>query len=208
MKKLKRKQKKFISIALISISSLIIGYCSISEILPSTKDLVKSYHSDNISNIVTGFDNFADLKNEVYNVFQNFQQATVVRIKDGDTYVLKIQGEEKTVRLIGVDTPESVAPENYYKENTEEGKKISDIVKEKIKINDTVYVEYDESLTDKYGRTLAYVYFADGTMVQKWLLTNGYAKVMTVEPNTKYAELFEKYQSEAQQFEEGLWKEE
>lgn len=129
----------------------------------------------------------------------------VVRVKDGDTYVLKIDGEETTVRLIGVDTPESVAPSDYSKENTSEGKTVSEIVKQKLQPGDTIYIEYDVSKTDKYGRTLAYLYFEDGSMVQEWLLQNGYAQVMTVQPNCKYAERFAELEHTAAENNVGLW---
>lgn len=132
-------------------------------------------------------------------------KSEVVRIKDGDTYVLKIDGEETTVRLIGVDTPESVAPSDCSKENTNEGKTISEIVKQKIQQGDTIYIEYDVSKTDKYGRTLAYLYFENGLMVQEWLLQNGYAQVMSVQPNCKYSERFAEVQHTAVENRVGLW---
>lgn len=122
--------------------------------------------------------------------FSALTKSEVVRVKDGDTYVLMLNGEETTVRLIGVDTAESVAPDEYAKENTSEGVVISEIVKKKIRPGDALYVEYDVELIDKYGRTLAYLYFEDGVMVQEWLLQNGYAQVMTVQPNCRYAERF------------------
>lgn len=132
-------------------------------------------------------------------------EATFIRAKDGDTYVVTLNGEDKTVRLIGVDTPESVAPATYSKENTEEGKEVSDIVKEKFTKGETVYLEFDVSETDKYGRLLAYVYFKDGTMVQDWLLSNGYARMMTVPPNVKYADHFHEIENEAARNKVGLW---
>ena len=130
---------------------------------------------------------------------------TVVRVKDGDTYVLDIGGKEKTVRLIGVDTPESVAPSDYYKDNTEEGKEISEIVKEKIQEGDTLLIEYDVQRTDDYGRTLAYLFFSDDEMVQEWLLTNGYANTMTIQPNSKYADYFSYLAHNAEENKIGLW---
>jgi len=133
------------------------------------------------------------------------KEGEVIRIKDGDTYVLLLNGKETTVRLIGVDTPESVAPEESGKTNTEEGKQISEIVKETIKEGDIMTVSYDKELTDKYGRTLAYVYFSDGTMVQEWLLLNGYAKTMEIEPNTMYAEHFKELEETAKNNNVGLW---
>ena len=134
--------------------------------------------------------------------------AVITKVTDGDTYHVELDGEEIKVRLIGVDTPESVAPESYRKENTAEGSKVSELVKEKISIGDTVYLEYDTSEADRYGRRLAYVYFADGTMVQDWLLSNGYATVYTLEPDTKYAEHFEELESQAKEQEVGIWNEE
>ena len=131
--------------------------------------------------------------------------ATFVRAKDGDTYVVNYNGEDKTVRIIGVDTPESVAPSTYSKENTEEGKEVSDIVKEKFTKGETVYLEFDVSETDRYGRMLAYVYFKDGKMVQDWLLENGYARTMTVPPNVKYADHFAEVQHVAAENKVGLW---
>lgn len=126
--------------------------------------------------------------------YSDLKKGEMVRVKDGDTYVMIIDGKETTVRLIGVDTPESVAPSDYSKENTSEGKTISEIVKQKLQPGDVLYVEYDAAQLDKYGRTLAYLYFEDGVMVQEWLLQNGYAQVMTVQPNSKYAERFAEIQ--------------
>ena len=132
-------------------------------------------------------------------------EGTIVRVKDGDTYVINAKGEDYTVRLIGVDTPESVAPATYSKENTEEGKEVSDIVKDKLKAGDKVYIEFDVSPEDKYNRLLCYVYFEDGTMIQEWLLKNGYAKTMTIQPNSKYADRFAEIQHEAAENKVGLW---
>lgn len=129
--------------------------------------------------------------------YSDLKKGEMVRVKDGDTYVMMIDGEETTVRLIGVDTPESVAPSEYSKENTSEGKTISEIVKKKLQPGDVLYVEYDVAQLDKYGRTLVYLYFEDGLMVQEWLLQNGYAQVMTVQPNSKYAERFAEIQHKA-----------
>lgn len=137
--------------------------------------------------------------------YSDLKKGEMVRVKDGDTYVMIIDGKETTVRLIGVDTPESVAPSDYSKENTSEGKTISEIVKQKLQPGDVLYVEYDAAQLDKYGRTLAYLYFEDGVMVQEWLLQNGYAQVMTVQPNSKYAERFAEIQHKAAVDKNGLW---
>ena len=136
-----------------------------------------------------------------------YYEATFVRAKDGDTYVIKAENsdEDITVRLIGVDTPESVAPSSYSKENTEEGKEVSDIVKSKLHEGDTVFLEFDASTEDKYGRMLAYVYLEDGTMMQDWLLENGYARTATYPPNVKYADHFSEIQHKAVENNAGFW---
>lgn len=133
--------------------------------------------------------------------------ATFIRAKDGDTYVIQLDGskDETTVRLIGVDTPESVAPDDYYKDNTAEGQDVSAIVKSKLHKGDKLTIEYDVQTEDKYGRTLAYVYTADGKMIQDWLLENGYAQTMTIQPNSKYAEHFAEVQHTAAENKVGLW---
>lgn len=130
-----------------------------------------------------------------------------IRAKDGDTYVIKLDssGQEITVRLIGVDTPESVAPDDYYKDNTAEGKDVSAIVKSKLHEGDRLTIEYDVQTEDKYGRTLAYLYTEDGKMIQDWLLENGYAQTMTIQPNSKYAEHFAEVQHTAAKNKVGLW---
>ena len=137
------------------------------------------------------------------------ERATVISIVDGDTLYVQTentQGPQK-VRLIGVDTPESVAPKSYLdktgKENSEEGVSASDFVKTQISEGDTVFLEYDTSREDKYGRTLAYVWLEvpnntqDITevatkMLNGILLEKGYAEVMTVAPNVAYADIFAK----------------
>jgi len=62
-----------------------------------------------------------------------------------------------------------------------------------------VRLEYDVGKTDRYKRTLAYVYLEDGTFINAKLIKEGYATVMTIPPNVKYAELFVKLEQEARE---------
>lgn len=129
----------------------------------------------------------------------------VVRVVDGDTVIADINGEETRIRLIGIDTPESVAPEVSGKENTEEGTEVSDYVKSLLD-GKKVFLEYDVSRTDQYGRTLAYVYLEDSTtMLQELLLSEGMAMVETYQPNVKYADYFYKLQKKARKEGQGFW---
>lgn len=185
------------------------------SIITEAKDLVPDF-GDNLSSF------FSDLESQYNSEIGDAESSssstsanastvsynttgTVIRVVDGDTYILDIDGEETRVRLIGVDTPESVAPSSYHKENTEEGAEISEIVKDYIKEGDKLGVEYDVGRTDTYGRTLAYLYFESGTMVQEWLLSNGYAQVMTIQPNSKYSEKFVQIEQEAMTNGIGIW---
>ena len=137
--------------------------------------------------------------------------------KDGDTIVVtKGSGESVTVRLIGINTPESVAPEEYTqktgKENNDYGKMASDYAKGLFKDTDILYLEYDAEKTDPYGRTLAYIYFSDtgnfSDMANAKMLTDGYASVMCIEPNTRYAKDFQALFDTAREERAGLWHDE
>ena len=129
----------------------------------------------------------------------------VKRVVDGDTIVIDINGVDTTVRFIGIDTPESVNPDES--KNTEEGKIASNFTKELL-TNKKVYLEYDVQINDKYGRTLAYVYMEDGTMVNEYVIAEGYAYILTITPNVKYSDRFVKAFEEAQANNKGLWNKE
>lgn len=127
----------------------------------------------------------------------------VVRVVDGDTIIVSVDGIETRVRLIGVDTPESVHADE--EKNTAEGIEASEWTT--LLLTDAkVYLEYDIDTEDDYGRTLAYVYLDDGvTMVNRLLLENGLARVMTIQPNSKYANEFYALQVAAREASKGFW---
>lgn len=113
-------------------------------------------------------------------------KADVVRTVDGDTIVVNIDGQEETVRLIGIDTPESVHP--TASKNTEAGVAAS-LFTAFFLSNRTVELELDVQERDQYGRLLAYVYTTEGMFNEK-LLRTGYASVATYPPNVKYVDRF------------------
>lgn len=132
------------------------------------------------------------------------EEVEVTRVIDGDTFECVINGKTQKVRLIGVDTPESVHPDKN--KNIAEGKKASDYTKEKLQ-GKKVGLEYDVQKNDKYGRILAYVW-NESKMYNLELLEKGYAKVMTIPPNIKYSELFLEKQKIAQETNQGFWNKE
>lgn len=118
----------------------------------------------------------------------NSETVTVTRVVDGDTLVISNQGQEERVRLIGVDTPESVNP------NVSDqcfGQEASDYLKSLLPSGTLITLELDQDPTDRYDRKLAYVYRAsDSLFINADLLSQGYALPLTITPNIKYKDRF------------------
>ena len=112
----------------------------------------------------------------------------VIRVIDGDTIVVNIDHTHTTIRLIGIDTPESVNPDESL--NCEAGEAASEFTRTLLN-EQTVYLEYDQERYDPYDRTLAYVYLEDGRMVNEILIQEGYADAMIIKPNIRHRDLFE-----------------
>ena len=121
----------------------------------------------------------------------------VTKVIDGDTIV--INNKEK-IRLIGVDTPESVHPSK----SVEYFGKEASIFTKRMCEGKVVKLEYDWQRHDKYGRTLAYVYLEDGAFVNAEIIKQGYGFAYTKFP-FKYMDEFRGYQQKAREDEKGLW---
>lgn len=123
----------------------------------------------------------------------------VDRVVDGDTLIVYIDGVRTRVRLIGINTPESVAPEE--ERNTEEGVIASDYVKTLMEDADyEVWLEYDNERYDQYDRTLAYVYIdyeGEVVMLERILLEEGYAETVRYGTNDRYYDEFCELEAEA-----------
>lgn len=124
-----------------------------------------------------------------------YEMAQLIRVVDGDTIVVDRGYGEETVRLIGIDTPESVHPDES--RNTEAGNVASDHTKELLADVDTVYLMKDVSDTDKYDRLLRYVWLdnpdtadAETAMLNAILVKTGWAEPKDFPPDTAYSELF------------------
>lgn len=134
----------------------------------------------------------------------NHDYYMVTRIVDGDTFWID-DGTEKgrKVRLIGVDAPETrrTSRKQVGLFGVESKRYLTTQLLDK-----EVRLEFDVDRTDRYGRTLAYVYLRDGTFVNAELLRHGFGVVMTVPPNVKYSGDFLELQIEARENKKGLWK--
>lgn len=121
----------------------------------------------------------------------------VMRVIDGDTLVLERIG---TVRLIGVNTPETVDPRRPVQRY---GKEASDFTRRLVD-GKRVRVEYDWQRKDKYNRTLAYLYLLDGTFVNAEIVRQGYGVAYTRFP-FKHLQAFRRHEREAREHDRGLW---
>lgn len=130
-----------------------------------------------------------------YTTFESgaLTEVTLKYVVDGDTLYVELNGDNAYIRLIGINTPESVHPD--VSKNTEDGIDASTHTKELLIDTEHVYLEFDKCEYDTYGRVLAYVWLSADTsnsdnMLNVRLLKDGMAEIMTIKPNTKYAALF------------------
>lgn len=142
-----------------------------------------------------------------------YEDILVKRVIDGDTFILD-NGER--VRLIGIDTPETRVNNRIYgqaQRSKRDIQTIMDFGKRAYEFTrslvDTkrVRLEFDVERFDKYGRLLCYVYLKDGTFVNAEIIKQGYAYLLSIPPNVRYADLFRKFFEEARENNRGLWKE-
>ena len=127
--------------------------------------------------------------------------ATVTRAVDGDTVEVSLGGATEDVRYIGIDTPESVAPDqpvecfgeraSHFNAGLVEGREVR--------------LVFDDERRDQYGRLLAYVYLGD-EFVNAELVRRGFARTLTIPPNTRHANRFARLAEAAGAAGRGLWR--
>ena len=130
----------------------------------------------------------------------------VQRVVDGDTLML---GTGERVRLIGVNTPETVHP----KKAVEAFGKEASAFTRRIAEGKLFRLEFDPFSSrvsdgkDRYSRTLAYVFLQDGTHLNAEIIRQGYGFAVSSSPPLKYQEEFRRLEREAREMGRGLWKE-
>jgi micrococcal nuclease len=139
--------------------------------------------------------------------FSRLVGAEVVDHVDGDTIRVRIPnppdglGVVETIRLIGVDTPETVHPRRDVEFF---GKEASEYTKSRL-LGKTVYLAFDWDLRDRYGRLLAYVYDEDKICHNAEIIRQGYGHAYT-KYSFRFADEFRNYEREARSGKRGLWK--
>ena len=153
------------------------------------------------------------LRNKVY-------KAKIERVVDGDTAIVSFIFDDgskylkERVRFLGVNTPETVHPNKpveFY------GKEASNFTKSQL-TDQIVWLQTDVEVKDRYERMLAYVWLREPSekdfdnedsireyMFNAKLLLDGYAQLMTIQPNSRYSNLFVYFQREAREAKKGLW---
>jgi micrococcal nuclease len=141
--------------------------------------------------------------------------AAIVSWTDGDTLRIRTDNTTVIIRLIGIDTPESRYNPRADLQVRELGRDLQTILAlgraakaAAVRLappGTTVRVEYDVQRLDRYGRTLAYLYLSDRRMINEELVRQGWAMVLTIPPNVRYADRFVRAQREARLNRRGLW---
>ena len=141
------------------------------------------------------------------------EEATII---DGDTIDLTFDERPMRIRLIGIDSFETrknqkaKAQAYDYGITLEEvnlrGEKAKEYIKEQLSKRVEHYLEYDEDFEDRYGRTLAYIWFSNQEMLNMNIICDGYALPLTIKPNDKYAQKFIQCYEDAKEQGLGVWK--
>lgn len=145
--------------------------------------------------------NSSNNKNEDKEILKS-EEVIVSRVVDGDTIIVtNAEGKDERVRILNIDTPESVHPTEPEQKF---GREASDFAKEYLE-GQKVEIERGNPEKDKYGRTLAYI-FVDGVNFNRLMLEEGYARIAYVNgSNTKYLDEFKQAENKAKKQKKNIW---
>lgn len=137
------------------------------------------------------------------------QRVQVRWISDGDTVTVRAvrrgvlpRGVDTTVRLLEIDTPESKDPDQPVQCFARRATRATGRL---LPEGSVAWVQRDEELHDRYGRTLGYVWNADGVFVNEALVRRGLARVLHIRPNDRHLERIQAAEDEARGAGRGLW---
>jgi micrococcal nuclease len=116
--------------------------------------------------------------------------------------VVRVDGERERLRLLGIDTPETVHPEKPVECF---GPEASARLAELAPVGSELRIERDVELRDRYGRLLAYLWAPDGTFINRSLVAEGYARTLPIEPNRAHRGTLAEAESAARRSGAGLW---
>jgi len=129
-------------------------------------------------------------------------EAVIEDVVDGDTVDVDLDGRDERIRLIGIDTPETKDQDSPVECYGPEATALTELL---IPPGTIVRLERDAEARDDYGRLLAYVHRSDGLFVNLELARQGAATVLSIRPNTAYADVIANAVQEARRAGRGLW---
>jgi len=145
----------------------------------------------------------SDLTTTIKTTTSQYTYYSVVNVVDGDTIKINLSGTTETLRLIGIDTPETVDPRKpvqcFGKEASNKAKELLSEQKVRIEKDST------QGDRDKYGRLLVYVWRQDGLFFNEYMVKQGYAHEYTYDTPYKYQAQFKADEKYARENQLGLW---
>ncbi|MBI2891347.1 MAG: thermonuclease family protein [Nitrospirae bacterium] len=142
--------------------------------------------------------------------------ARVLYVVDGDTLKVKVQGEKVSIRLIGIDTPESKANARSRKQAEEFGKSQEEVVRmgrvarafveAELRHVKEVRIRTHKKAYDRYDRVLAAVYLPDGDDLSEKILRSGFGLPYEIKPFTARRETYAEAHRQAREARRGLWR--
>jgi len=130
-------------------------------------------------------------------------QAELVRVVDGDTVVVNLAGKEEKIRIIGINTPESVKPHSPVECF---GKEAAEHITELLSQKKVLKIETDptQDTRDRHGRLLAHI-FIDEVNIAEHMISDGYAYEYTYRDPYIYQTQYKDVENQARRLEKGLW---
>lgn len=176
------------------------------EITKEVEVPTEQVNSSEVNTVTPEVKNVQEVKTttqEKVPIDSQYKYYSVSSVVDGDTLKINKDGSIITLRLIGIDTPETVDPRKpvqcFGKEASNKAKELLTGKKVRIETDST------QDTLDKYGRTLAYIYREDGLFYNKYMIEQGYAHEYTYNTPYKYQTEFKNAQKLAQTNLLGLW---
>ena len=165
---------------------------------------VRSVGTDNADEVyILGEPSDETDESSLFQTATAYEWLTVSRIVDGDTFVVIRNGSRETVRMIGIDTPEVAHPrksvECFGREASERATALLSGARVRLELDPT------QGERDRHGRILAYVFLRDGTLVNRLLVEEGYAREYTYRAPYAYQTNFRAMEARARFGEKGLW---
>ncbi|WP_024614256.1 thermonuclease family protein [Clostridium sp. Ade.TY] len=179
-------------------STIILNGCSVKDKTNNNTVSQKAAYDSNSSS--NGY-NLKQYKNQP----PNTKEATVERVVDGDTIVVKEHNKEIKVRFLLVDTPETCKPNTPVQPF---GEKAKQFTKDALKKGAKIYIEYGKSKSDKYGRRLGFIYYNNNgkwEMLNEALVANGLARVGYIYEDKEHLNELKEAQDYAKENKLNIW---